>query len=1375
MANAIGADSTDPDIITVITRKLLVASDLILKEAPLATDNVHNEAATRVIEYLFDVSPIGPGGNANIPLIAGRDINIDVLSLSGALSLLARYRRHRAGVVAATAQARAQGVATGNPLTNADLSGNELTFTFQDGTTKQLTLPSGGGMGGGDDFRASASLPSTVTVGDLVFVDGVIYEGIAESRITTQLVRGTSGFDDGFIRNEFGRFNPDIPYIDALFYDDSQDNIELRLNSLSNPGDITLQLPGGRTVAFTDAGRTAYTVAKAGNRQYHAASGDDPFLVGGSSYNITLIYQNSINHWRSWADPEVASWALVGDTGRVPESKIPTDIARVSQIPAPGGGTDDQTAAEVSVNTTAFNRNLSSADDTVQKCLNTLDDLVATAGAGQSATQVRNAIVAATASWALKANDSAQIPASKLADRDGSDVNLDTANFNNNLSSGDNTVQKAMETLDDLVASSSGGGGLSTTEVRALIADWAEQGNTSLIPIDKLRGRTATSRVSFNDTAAAPNFSAGSAPYVKQLTPGNPVNADGGWPITVRGGNFSLPVDFGTQHITPIISGRQQVTLSGAPLVHTERAQVTVALVLRNVSLNTTQTLNSRTLMWGVGEAQGGTQPLKNFDFGTRPVTIVGGDTYDLEIVFSSLQLSGEGELGGDPPRREPLSGRTIQIARLGQAGSFGISRVLGAVKDFALEGDRDISESDMDQSVRDKLNPHYGNIFETLLDEHTFGLSLPSTAASRRTIPVDLPLDLDDVNHGIFITTIDWNLVLPVGGLSLPADTNTSEDATVGALKASPVYANNATNGVLVGTIVFGANRGKVDVYLTRNSNNTVQYYAVFTPGSAGSGTVTATSIQMRTSITFLRTDGALAGGASAASNISLVTTSFNRNLSSSDDTVQKAINKLDDLALSAATASTTTTDTSRFNGNLSSADNTVQKALNTLDDAITATGPSDGLKLRPGYTFTPSAASTRSTLLSQTVPSDVDGLILFDMEFTEVYNRGQSTRSSVYPAFVSYSEFRDLTASRSTNNYQSGEGIALNHTLSTFGAEVTIKRTSSNNIVFRLVRVSSATGRTVGVKIIIHTLQEGSVPGPKGAKGDPGRDGRDGRDGTDGRDGSLGLTEKQKEVFNSFVGNDWETPSTSLVANTFYATKAAAQAARASATFVNTWSKGPADDNKFMLVRVPKADKNTEVTANRYRTRFGSTDEDGIRVTSDNWEHFFDGTTYSYYTVAFTTYGAGESVNVDHFDVFHLEADRLEVIVDEAATEIVSSMTLSANRKEFRKTGAEAQALINSWGTRYKQFLVEVTNVNSAQWLGVSQMLINALIPKPSGKNLYFTGALDSGSASNPEWCRFNLIGTGEVKFNVETTAFPVGATAKIYGVNYRVRQDM
>ena len=84
-----------------------------------------------------------------------------------------------------------------------------------------------------------------------------------------------------------------------------------------------------------------------------------------------------------------------------------------------GTNTGDQTASTTSVNATVFNKNLSSADDTVQKALATLDQLEASGGSSSA-----------------------------------SDVSTITTNFNNNLSSADNTVQKALDTLDNFAISS---------------------------------------------------------------------------------------------------------------------------------------------------------------------------------------------------------------------------------------------------------------------------------------------------------------------------------------------------------------------------------------------------------------------------------------------------------------------------------------------------------------------------------------------------------------------------------------------------------------------------------------------------------------------------------------------------------------------------------------------------------------------------------------------------------------------------------------------------------------------------------------------------------------------------------------------------------
>lgn len=64
---------------------------------------------------------------------------------------------------------------------------------------------------------------------------------------------------------------------------------------------------------------------------------------------------------------------------------------------------------------------------------------------------------------------------------------------------------------------------------------------------------------------------------------------------------------------------------------------------------------------------------------------------------------------------------------------------------------------------------------------------------------------------------------------------------------------------------------------------------------------------------------------------NYNLDTTNFTQNLSSADDTMQKAFETLDKLSLN---ASNMIVNTDNFDGILSSADDTVQKALDTIDD---------------------------------------------------------------------------------------------------------------------------------------------------------------------------------------------------------------------------------------------------------------------------------------------------------------------------------------------------------------------------------------------------------------------------------------------------------
>jgi len=82
-----------------------------------------------------------------------------------------------------------------------------------------------------------------------------------------------------------------------------------------------------------------------------------------------------------------------------------------------GGGT--LTAASVSVSTVAFNKNLTTADDTVQKALNTLDDLT-TSGAGSDTTAIHNNISGELTAISAKATP---VDADHLLIEDSADTN----------------------------------------------------------------------------------------------------------------------------------------------------------------------------------------------------------------------------------------------------------------------------------------------------------------------------------------------------------------------------------------------------------------------------------------------------------------------------------------------------------------------------------------------------------------------------------------------------------------------------------------------------------------------------------------------------------------------------------------------------------------------------------------------------------------------------------------------------------------------------------------------------------------------------------------------------------------------------------------
>ena len=85
---ATATDAVPAPVTTVLGFLVPAASALVLDYAPTAPDAVHNGALIRLAGWLYDSDPADPA--------VGR-----ALQVSGAASLLAPYRQHRAGAVGA--------------------------------------------------------------------------------------------------------------------------------------------------------------------------------------------------------------------------------------------------------------------------------------------------------------------------------------------------------------------------------------------------------------------------------------------------------------------------------------------------------------------------------------------------------------------------------------------------------------------------------------------------------------------------------------------------------------------------------------------------------------------------------------------------------------------------------------------------------------------------------------------------------------------------------------------------------------------------------------------------------------------------------------------------------------------------------------------------------------------------------------------------------------------------------------------------------------------------------------------------------------------------------------------------------------------------
>lgn len=122
---ATSTDSVDPTVLTVINIVFAAACALVMEYAPKAPDAIHNAAAIRLTGWLYDSDPT--------------DISTaQILRVSGASSVLAQWRVHRAGPIGAGAPGAA--VPSGAGLPPIPPSGNFI-LNAKDGELEWLEFP----------------------------------------------------------------------------------------------------------------------------------------------------------------------------------------------------------------------------------------------------------------------------------------------------------------------------------------------------------------------------------------------------------------------------------------------------------------------------------------------------------------------------------------------------------------------------------------------------------------------------------------------------------------------------------------------------------------------------------------------------------------------------------------------------------------------------------------------------------------------------------------------------------------------------------------------------------------------------------------------------------------------------------------------------------------------------------------------------------------------------------------------------------------------------------------------------------------------------------------------------------------------------------
>ena len=351
-----------PEERNLAIEKLAYATHEVERYAPLAPEIVANEAVSRLAGYIYDQPTISGGvGFAN------------ALRNSGAARILLPYRVHRAGLSSDDISiANAAVGTTGNPVIGLSVAGGQLVITFSDGTTTELDLPSGRGVGLTDIFDLRLPAPavamrfgwtfSNVDATEETFLrdgnhpsDGAA-EGTTAGLLTPPIPVGmtidpkdyrfhiwvagavdlgglTGLYGDNWLP-EFPRFGElEVDSVDGIVYSERhtrRDTDGLYIFTGIIPGELIATQPWVRTIAgltpggvFTGTDQTARDAAETAQERADAAFANAETAQQSANDNDTDISDNAD---AITALPTPFDWAQVGNSDEIPATKISSTV-----------------------------------------------------------------------------------------------------------------------------------------------------------------------------------------------------------------------------------------------------------------------------------------------------------------------------------------------------------------------------------------------------------------------------------------------------------------------------------------------------------------------------------------------------------------------------------------------------------------------------------------------------------------------------------------------------------------------------------------------------------------------------------------------------------------------------------------------------------------------------------------------------------------------------------------------------------------------------------------------------------------------------------------------------------------------------------------